>query len=282
MAESVRGREKTLAPTFCPGARAAGAHREQRADDVLGIETELGPESAPNVRSDEPQLVEWKPDASAEQSGMGVRQLARRVVGQPSRSDVEIRQHDSTLERCGGDTAVGETPADNDVGLGERATCISAAPVKSEGHIVRHRIVQEGRALLDGCLLVGDGRQLVVSNSDPGQRVVRRVRRFGGHRRDRLPGVPNPISRQDRMQRHHIHARSHPLAGQVANIHDLVGREHVHHALQRTGVGGVDGDNPGVGMWRTQHLDTQSPGGRDQVRDVAAAPSQEPLVFEAW
>src|SRR4030095_1583467 len=36
---SVRRREKTFAATFAPGTGAPGSNREQRAEDVFGIET---------------------------------------------------------------------------------------------------------------------------------------------------------------------------------------------------------------------------------------------------
>src|SRR5262245_17258064 len=82
------------------------------------------------------------------------------------------------------------------------------------------------------------------------------------------------------MLGHHIHTRSHPVARQVADVVQLVGCEHVHYARQRADRRGVDFKYPRVGVGRTQHLDTQGPGGRNQVRYVTTAASQEAFVFE--
>jgi hypothetical protein len=73
---SMRGREKAFAASFGPGTGAAGAHRQERANDVLSIKTELGPKSATDVGSDKPQLVKRQRKALAQGSGVSVRQLA--------------------------------------------------------------------------------------------------------------------------------------------------------------------------------------------------------------
>src|SRR5262245_51856902 len=95
------GREDAFAPSFLPGARAAGAHGEERANDVLRVETELGAKSAANVRGDEPQPVERQSEALAQRSGMDVRQLTRGVMCQPVGAAIEIRQHGPAFEWCG-------------------------------------------------------------------------------------------------------------------------------------------------------------------------------------
>src|SRR5262249_1958707 len=88
---SMRGREKAFAPSFGPGTRATGAHRQERANDVLSIKTELGPKSSTDVGSYKPQLVKRQREALAQGSGMCVRQLARRVMRQAARTGIEIR-----------------------------------------------------------------------------------------------------------------------------------------------------------------------------------------------
>jgi hypothetical protein len=152
--------------------------------------------------------------------------------------------------------------------------------VKSEGNVARHRVVKARRALRNSRFLIDDGREVLVSNRDRRQRVLGRVRRLRCHHRDWLPGIPNAISRQDWMLGHHIHTGSNPVARQVADVCQLVGREYVHYARQRADCRGVDFKYARVGVGRTQHLDTQGPGGRDQVRNVATAASQEAFVFE--
>ena len=84
------------------------------------------------------------------------------------------------------------------------------------------------------------------------------------------------------MLGHHIHTRSHPVAGQVADVRQVIRREYAHDARQRADCRGIDGKDPRVGVRRTQQLDTQGPGGRDQVRNVATAVSQEAFVFETY
>src|SRR5438046_1831199 len=163
---------------------------------------------------------------------MGVWQLTRRVMGQSARAGIEIRQYGSTLERCGGDSTVGETPADNDVGFRERTCNISAGPAKPEGDIARHRIVKPWRTFLHCRFLVGDRRQLLISNRDGRNRVFCRISRFGGYRGDWLSGVANAIARQDRMLGYHTHAWRNPVAREVADIGQFIGCEYVDDAGQ--------------------------------------------------
>src|SRR5262249_36307878 len=56
---SMRRREKALAATLCPSARASSTKREESAEDVLGVKTELGSKSATNIGSHEAQLMKW-------------------------------------------------------------------------------------------------------------------------------------------------------------------------------------------------------------------------------
>ncbi len=58
---SMRCREETFASPFYPGARAAGAHREKRATDFLGIKPELGAKCATNIWNHEPQFMKRQP-----------------------------------------------------------------------------------------------------------------------------------------------------------------------------------------------------------------------------
>src|SRR5262249_58965198 len=51
---SMRGREKTLAPPFCPGTVAVGAPRQERANHVLSVKPELGAKRAAGIGSAEP------------------------------------------------------------------------------------------------------------------------------------------------------------------------------------------------------------------------------------
>src|SRR5262245_15126736 len=54
----MRGREKTLGSSFHPGAGPAGAHGQERANDVFRVKTELGPKCPADIRSEGPQLGE--------------------------------------------------------------------------------------------------------------------------------------------------------------------------------------------------------------------------------
>src|SRR5262245_11339877 len=143
-------------------------------------------------------------------------------------------------------------------------------------------MVKARRALLKSGFLIDDSRELFVSNRDRRQRGLGRVRRLGGHPCDWLPGIPNAISCQNWMLWHNIHTRSHPVARQVADVRQVLGRKHVHYTRQRADCHRVDFKYPRVGVGRTQHLDTQGPGGRDQVRNVTTAASQEAFVFETY
>src|SRR5262249_23694992 len=87
---SMRAREKTLAPPFCPGAGAVRVHRQERANHVLSVKPELGPKPAADIRKDEPQLVKRQAEAFAQGSCVGVWQLTRCVMGQHASSGIEI------------------------------------------------------------------------------------------------------------------------------------------------------------------------------------------------
>src|SRR5262249_15902797 len=87
---SMCGREKTLAPPFCPGTGAVRAHRQERANHVLSVKPELGSKSATDIGSDEPHLVKRKAEAFAQGSCVGVWEVTGWVVGQQGSSGIEI------------------------------------------------------------------------------------------------------------------------------------------------------------------------------------------------
>src|SRR5262245_11148075 len=93
---------------------------------------------------------------------MCMRQLTGRVMRQVVRSVVEVRQGGSTLERCGGDAVVGETPPNHAISFRERTIDVSPGPVKSKRNVAGDRVVQTWRALVDRSLLFGHCSELVV------------------------------------------------------------------------------------------------------------------------
>src|SRR5262249_28024590 len=121
----MRCREKTLPPAFAPRTRAAVANRQKCAEDVLSVESQLGAKSTTDVRGDEPEFVQRKTQAVCQRTRMRVRQLTGRVMRQVVRSAVEVRQDSSTLERCGSDAVVGETPLNDAIGFRKRAIDVS-------------------------------------------------------------------------------------------------------------------------------------------------------------
>src|SRR5215467_11794884 len=195
---------------------------------------------------------------------------------------IEIRQHGPAFERRGRGTTVGEAATDDDTGFRESTRNITAGPWKSEGNITRHRVVKARCTVLDSRLLVGYAREPLIRNCDGRQRVLRRMRRFGGHSRDRLPDIANAIACQHWLQRHHIHAGRGPVARQVADVGQIIGREDGYDTWPCARFACVDRQNPGVSVGRAQHRDAQGFRRSDEVRNVAAAASQESLVFEAW
>ena len=261
----VRGGEEAFAAPLRPGAGAARAHRQKGADHVLGVKAELGPEPSADVGGDEPQLVERQAKACAEGPRVGVGELARRVVDQPARRGVELGQHDAALERRGGDPVVGQTPSNDDLGLGKGALDVAPLAAELVADVVGQGVVKLGSTRLDGRLLFGDRGEHLVGDRDCRQRVLRRVGALGRDCRDRLADVPGTVAGQDRMQRDRDHAGGLPIAGEIADARQVVGRKDGHDARHRARRGGADREDPGVGVGRAQYLDAQGVGRRDQV-----------------
>src|SRR5262249_32912544 len=86
---AVGGCQEAFTAAFLPGAGAAGAHGEQCAQHVLGVEAELAAKPAADVGSNEPQLVQRQSEAFAERSGMDVGQLTRRVMRELATAGIE-------------------------------------------------------------------------------------------------------------------------------------------------------------------------------------------------
>ena len=188
---------------------------------------------------------------------MGVRQLTRRVMRQTAGAAIEIRQHGSAFERCCGGATIGETAADGDAGFRECARNIAAGPAKPECDVSRHRLVKAWRAILYGRLLIGKAGEFLIRNRDGRQGFPSGVPRFGGHGCDWLSCVANTIVCQDWVLRHHIHARRSPIARQFADAGQIFGREHGDDTWPCDGLNGINRQNPGVRVGRSQDRDMQ-------------------------
>src|SRR5262249_32827 len=75
---------------------------------------------------------------------------------------------------------------------------------------------------------------------------------------------------------------TNPVARQVADVGQIIGREHGYDTWPCARFARVDRQNPRVGVGRAQHRDAQGFRSSDEVRNILAASAQESLVFEAW
>ena len=133
---------------------------------------------------------------------------------------------------------------------------VALVPVVDQ--IVRDVIVEQRRAVRRRMLGVDGSGQFLIVHGDPLDRVARLGRRFGNDHCHRMAGIAGTVFRQNAvgavraLRPVPVLDRDH--AGQVAQAVGSLVRpgEDADHARRRGGLRGVDAEDAGVGVGRTQ------------------------------
>ena len=162
-------------------------------------------------------------------------------------------------------------------GLGECRFRLAVAEGAVGHHVAADRLVQGDAAGVQR-LLDGDDRgQRLVLHADAFERVLGQVPVFGDHHRHGFAHVAHPVDGECPVL-HRLLDAHHERLGPLLNVG---AGQHRPHARQPERRAGIDGQQAGMGMGRTQDRGLQGAGPGAQVVGVAAATAQQRIVFQA-
>ncbi|OIQ66678.1 hypothetical protein GALL_517500 [mine drainage metagenome] len=206
---------------------------------------------------------------------------------QPSGLFLDLGDGRARLHGGGGQSLADEVKRNHVRSLGERRLDRGRIAIAHRRHDVVGRLrPHQRRARFGRGDGIDDRRQHLVFDRDGFSRALRGNTRFRHHRRHRFTGKTHDLMRQQPSRRHRhrlaIGARENQQCREGADVVGDQIRAGVDGLdIRRRGGGpGVDGDDFGVGMRRTQHMQPQRAVFR-LVVDELTLPGEEPLVLKA-
>jgi len=165
-----------------------------------------------------------------------------------------------------------------------RFDCRLVAALEPVGQVARRFVPEKRRPCGKRRRRIDHRRQGPVRDLDELGRITRLLPRIGNDKRHRVADVADPVARQGPARRHD-HWRDCRHLGDARQGADAVrleiGRgENAPHPRHRPRSRGIDAVYRGVSVRRAQHNPVQLIGHVDVI-DIAAAPGEKPLVFEA-
>ena len=275
----VVGDHHPLRTRLDPLHRAPELARRPSAADLLGVDIELGTETAPDLRSDHTDPVLADAEQYREEQTQEVRNLGGAPDGQPVAAI--LGQHPARLDRPTGHAMVDDATLDDDVGLGEAGLEVAAAK-RPVAHLVGPELlVDQRRSVLERLLRIGDHRERVVLDDDVLGRVDDRVAVIADHERDRIADVLDlALGQHPVIGGVDLDAGRHPRHRQARlHVEILVGVDR-DDAVARLGRRRVDRDDLGVRLGRAHPCPPQLADQVDVV-DVARAAGDQPRVLLA-
>ena len=228
------GGDEMLAPVLDPLDRASQQQGGHRHHGVLGIDHELGPEAAADLRRDHPHpaLIPAEHLDQGAHGGMG--HLGRA----PQRQQIVHRVMDgdgaAAFDRMAAAAVLPDRLGEDMGGAGEGGIDIAVAHVELGEQIVRGASVRGGRAVGQGIAAVGDRRQHIVIDADERHGVLGDVSRIGDNDGDRLTDMDGFVAAERRAAPVLLVAR----AGKTDD--EPLGLEMGHQIVK-----GEDGAHPG-------------------------------------
>ena len=268
--------QHVLEAVLDPPHRSCQAAREERDQDVLGIDDELGAEAAAHVGGDHAHLVRGQ----VEQVGDELADLVRHLGGGPHRELVErrvpVRHEPARLHRLAPAAPDAQANRNHPGGRAERGRGVAAGERHAPGQIVGDVVVDRGRARGQGL----GRRQHLVVDLEQVARVLRRVPAVGHHRGDGLAHEAHAVARergevvpaQLGMRRHH--GECAPGAAELGEGH------HVHHPRVRARPVRVHPADARVGVRAPQQHDVEHAGQRE-IAHVTPAPGEQARILLA-
>ena len=277
----VRRVGQVLVTRLDPLHRRVEAHREQREQDLLGVDLLLHAEAAAHVGRDHADPVLAEPERLAKRVAQGVRPLGGRPHGEATRPEVVVGEHAARFQRHPGVAMDVVAPACHHFGAAERSIGVAGSHGEVGGDVARDLVVQESRARCDRRMRVRHGVERLVRDLDGRGSVLSGVAALRHDGDDRLADVANLATRQRELP-------AWPERRVVDDARDLaeaalgleIGRgENVHDLRDGARRGEIDLE----GRVRVDAADERHVTGprHAQVVDVARLTAQEPRIFEA-
>ncbi len=271
-----------LAPVLDPFDRAPEQPGRRHHRDVLGIDAELRPEAAADVRGGDAQPVVIEPD----ERGQRVEQIVRLLGRGPDRDGVvgamEFGDDAAALDRMAGAAMLPQRLAHHVLCARERRRDVAVAHLVGSYDVGGELPAHRRRAGLRGLPAIRDRRQRLVIDLHQGGRILGHIAIVREHDRDRLAHIghlavrerkgPQFVERRPRIRAaHHPPLRQHRL--------EIVEGEHRMDARQCARGGGRDLSDQRVRMRAANESRVQHAAHRHIV-DEAAASAQQRFVLE--
>ena len=264
---------------FDGAAQPARGDRDQR---IFAIGKQLGAESAADIRTDHPHLLDRDlQDVLAHDIAQPVAALAADRQRQMVPLGVVFADHGAGFHEIGDDPRIDDRYFGYRMGLGEgRLGRLLVADRHVEQHIARMFGPDLWRALLDRIGKADHGRQRRPVDLDGLDRVAGLIDGVRDHEGNGIADMAHHTVGEDGIGRagERIDFQIEQ-AGKAAEILDVFRRQDRADARQALGAGGIDGEF-GVGVRRAQHQRMHR-GLRRVIVGVAALAANERVVFLA-
>jgi hypothetical protein len=287
MVAPMRVREERFRSIRRPLDRPLDLLRGPHADRFLGVDEDLGAESAPDIGRDHAELVLGRdPDEGREHEPCHMRVLARRVERVIVGAEIILADRRPRLDRVGDEPVVDEIDPRDVLGLGEGL--LGRGPVAempAEHGVVRRDLVHL-RARLLRVGHIDDGREQFVVDGDLLGGVLRLRKSLCDDDGDLVADVAHLALRQRRMgaglHRRPILRMNHPAADQPADLvrREILARIDPEHPRHRPCSAGIDRADRRVGVRRPQEIGIGL-ARPVHIVDVAALARDEALVLLA-
>ena len=196
------GGGEMLAAVLDPLHRAAEDAGGQRHHRFLGIEDELGPEPAADIRGDHAQLVLAAAEQVAEHRMGAVGHLGAAPHGELAVVGIEPGEHPPALDGVPEPFVLMHVRADRMRRRGESPVAIPVGHGERGDQVVGNGAVGGRCAVIERPSAVDRGREGVVVDLDQGGRVFRTVGVVRDYRRHRLADIADLSVGEDRRVEH--------------------------------------------------------------------------------
>ena len=245
--------------------------RQQAEGDEVRVQRDLVAEPAADVLRDDAELVGADAQRRGHPDDPDPRHLVVAVQRPLGRAAVVLDERAGALQRRGGEAMeIEAVDLDDVVGLGQRLVEVAPLEGPRPDDVRAGFVMEDGRAGLDRCDRVEDRLERLVLDLDQLGGVARQLARLGddgGHglaREADLADCERVVADLAPRRRRHLEER-------IRLRRDLLADQRPVHALDRLGLGDVDGHDPGVGVRRADEVDVAHAVALDVVEEDALA-----------
>jgi hypothetical protein len=281
--------QKSLGALAHPLDRTADPLGRPQADDLFGIDEDLGTETTAHIGGDDAQLVLRRhAHECRDDEPRHMRVLGRVPQGEVLIARIVLADRRPRLHGVGHQAVVDDVELGHMFGRGERGidrAGLAEMPLKDR--VSGHRLMDLRRTRLLGLGGIDHRRQDLVADLDLLRRVARLPPCLGDHDGDRIARIAG-LAVGDGGMRRHLHRRAvlgmdHPAADQVADLvaGEVGAGEHGQDAGHLCGGRRVDRVDLGVRVRRAQKMDVRLPGPADVVGILALAGDEAEIFLAA-